>query len=436
MARPADNHAHMPTPLIHRFPSGLQALLMPLPNAVTASVSVFVRSGSVHEPRALNGIGHVVEHMVFKGTRARTAHQINLDAERRGAEVNAHTDKDHSAFHMRGLPPHALDFLPMLADLLLAPTFPADELERERQVLLQEFAEDEDDPMATAYRLFDTACYGLHPLAQPAIGRRANIERFTRDDLAAWTARQFTAANTVVAAAGPLDAEAFLARVDAAFGGMTPGTPHAAPEPPAWRGGLKTRHMDAGQQAHLVLGFPLPALAADDPTGELLALALGEGMSSPLMHELREQRGLVYYAACAADLLDVAGELVIEASFGDQRLPEVLAAVVGLLQRLAQGFDAVDLERAQQQFALRLARGQERPGRVLEAAVLDLLALGRVRAPAERMAAAMAVDLPQLGAALQRALAAGAAAALAGSLPRGAGAQAREAFAGLLRAAD
>ncbi|MCB1995307.1 MAG: insulinase family protein, partial [Rhodoferax sp.] len=280
----------MPAPLIHRFPSGLQALLLPLPHAVTASVSVFVRSGSVHEPRALNGIGHVVEHMVFKGTQARTAHQINLDAERRGAEVNAHTDKDHSAFHMRGLPPHALEFLPMLADLLLAPTFPADELERERQVLLQEFAEDEDDPMATAYRLFDTACYGLHPLAQPAIGRRANIERFTRDDLVAWTTRQFTAANTVVAAAGPLDADAFLAAVGAAFGGMTPGAPHQAAEPPPWRGGLKTRHMDAGQQAHLLLGFPLPPLAADDPTGELLALALGEGMSSPLMHELREQR--------------------------------------------------------------------------------------------------------------------------------------------------
>ena len=142
----------MPAPLIHRFPSGLQALLLPLPHAVTASVSVFVRSGSVHEPRALNGIGHVVEHMVFKGTRSRTAHQLNLDAERRGAEVNAHTDKDHSAFHMRGLPPHALEFLPMLADLLLAPTFPADELERERQVLLQEFAEDEDDPMSASSR--------------------------------------------------------------------------------------------------------------------------------------------------------------------------------------------------------------------------------------------------------------------------------------------
>lgn len=423
----------MNAPLIHRYPTGLQALLLPLPQALTASVSVFVKSGSVHEPRRLAGIGHVVEHMVFKGTRRRDAHRINLDAERRGAEVNAHTDKDHSAFHMRGLPPHALDFVPMLAELLREPSFPADELERERQVLLQELAEDEDDPLATAYRLFDTACYGLHPLAQPAIGRRANIERFTRDELAAWTARQFSATHTVVAAAGPLDADAFFAAVEAAFGSMPAGAPHTVAAP-VWRGGVKARHIDAGQQAHLVLGFPLPPLAADDPAGELLALAFGEGMSSPLMHELREKRGLVYYAACAADLLDIAGELIVEASFGDKRLDAVLEAVAALLQQHAErGFAAVDLERAQQQFALRLARGQERPGRALETAVLDLLALGRVRSAGERLQAAQAVDADQLGAALQRALGAGVAAALAGSLPRGAGERARIAFAPWLR---
>jgi predicted Zn-dependent peptidase len=421
--------------LIHRLPSGLQALLLPLPQAVTASVSVFVRSGSVHEPRALSGIGHVVEHMVFKGTRRRSAQRINLDAERRGAEVNAHTDKDHSAFHMRGLPPDALGFVPMLAELLLEPTFPADELERERQVLLQEFAEDEDDPMAAAYRLFDTACYGLHPLAQPAIGRRANIERFTREDLAGWTARQFTAANTVVAAAGPIAPDAFFAAVEAAFGGMAPGVLHQV-DAPAWRGGLKSRRIDAGHQAHLVLGFPLPPLAADDPVGELMALAFGEGMSSPLMHELREQRGLVYYAACAADLMDIAGELVVEASFGDATFDETVAAVNALLQRQAQGVAAVDLERAQHQFALRLARGQERPGRLLEAAVLDLLALGRVREPADRLARAMVVTAEQLADGFRQALGAGAAAALAGSLPRGATAQARTLLGPLLRAAD
>lgn len=418
--------------LHHRFPSGLQALLLPLPNAVTASVSVFVRSGSMHEPRALNGIGHVVEHMVFKGTRRRSAHRINLDAERFGAEVNAHTDKDHSAFHMRGLPPHALGFVPMLAELLREPVFPADELERERQVLLQEFEEDEDDPMAAAYRLFDTACYGVHPLAQPAIGRRANIERFTRADLATWTAQRFTAASTIVAAAGPIDGEAFLAAVESAFDGMPAGEPMAV-EPPAWRGGLRSKRIDAGHQAHLVLGFPLPPLAADDPVGELMALAFGEGMSSPLMHELREQRGLVYYAACASDLLDVAGEWVVEASFGDRRLDEVVGALAGLLQRHADGVAADDLERARHQFALRLARGQERPGRALEAAVLDLMALGRVRPAGERLARAMDVDAAALSDGFRRALGAGAAAALAGQLPRGAGERTRSALSRWLR---
>jgi predicted Zn-dependent peptidase len=408
---------------LHTFPNGLRALALPLPNAVTASVSVFVRSGSMHESRALSGIGHVVEHMVFKGTRTRDAHRINLDAERRGAEVNAHTDKDHSAFHMRGLPSHAGDFVPMLAELVLTPTFPADELERERQVLLQEYAEDEDDPMATAFRLFDHACYGLHPLAQPAIGKRANIERFTHEDLARWAARQFTAANCVVAMAGPIDPAAFFAQVEAAFGAMPAGAPHVV-APPVWQGGLRTRRIDAGSQTHLVMGFPLPPLAADDPAGELAALAFGEGMSSPLMAELRERRGLVYYAACSADLLANAGEFVVEASFASDKLDEVLAAVTALLRQQAEAIAPVDLERALHQFALRLARGQERPGRLLEAAVLDLLALGRVRTPAERLAAVEAVEAERLRAAFETLLGAGVAAGLSGNLARGVSARA------------
>lgn len=416
----------------HTGPQGLRALALHLPHAVTASVSVFIRSGSMHEPRSLSGIGHVVEHMVFKGSATRDARRINLDAERLGAEVNAHTDKDHSAFHLRGLPAHALGFVPQLADLLLAPRFPADELERERQVLLQEYAEDEDDPMATAYRLFDHACYGLHPLAQPAIGRRAHIERFTRDDLAQWAQRQFTAANTVVAVAGPVDPDHFFAAVDAGFAAMPAGQPHEVPPPP-WHGGLRSRRLDSGSQAHLVLGGPLPPLAADDPLGEVAALAFGEGMSAPLMAELREQRGLVYYAACASDLLVNAGEFVVEASCGPKQLDEALSTVGVLLQRQAEAPDPADLDRARHQFALRLARQQERPGRLLESAVLDLMALGRVRSAAERLERVRAIDAQALRGAFERLLRPGLAVALAGHLPRGVGERARTALGGLLR---
>src|SRR5258705_2917526 len=138
-----------PTPdaVLTTLDNGVRVVVLPLPHLATASVSVFVRSGSQHESKRLNGISHVIEHMAFKGTRTRDCQQINLDAERLGAEVNAHTDKDHTAFHMRGHARDAETFIGMLGDIVQHSIFPDDELARERQVLLQEYAEDEDDPM-------------------------------------------------------------------------------------------------------------------------------------------------------------------------------------------------------------------------------------------------------------------------------------------------
>ena len=183
-----------------------------------------MRTGSAHEAARLNGISHVVEHMAFKGTRTRDCQRINLDAERLGAEVNAHTDKDHTAFHMRGLAQHAPRFVRMLGDIVRESTFPEDELERERRVILHEVADDEDDPLTIAFQLFDRACFGTHPAAQPVIGRRANIERFTRDDLLGYVQRQYSGANVVVGVAGDVDAaRACSPRREAAFGSLPRG---------------------------------------------------------------------------------------------------------------------------------------------------------------------------------------------------------------------
>jgi predicted Zn-dependent peptidase len=116
------------SPEVATLANGVRVVTLPLPQAETATVAVFVASGSAHESRADSGISHVVEHMVFKGTATRDARRINLDAERLGAEVNAHTDKDHTAFHMRGLGGDVPALVEMLGDLVLAPSFPADEL--------------------------------------------------------------------------------------------------------------------------------------------------------------------------------------------------------------------------------------------------------------------------------------------------------------------
>jgi len=414
--------SNIPTDTLHtRLNNGVHVVLHPLPQAATSTVAVFVNSGSAHEGPRLNGISHFVEHMVFKGTATRDARRINLDAERLGAEVNAHTDKDHTAFHMRGLPEHATQFIHMLAELVLQPQFPAEELERERQVLLQEHAEDEDDPVSAAFRLFDRACFGSHSAALPVIGPRRHIERFTRADLQAWVGQQYTAPNLVLGVAGPFDAagaQSLLRAAEAAFAQAPAGTLHTVP-PVVYEGGLATLRHGGSSQAHLVLGFPVPALAQDNPALRVAAAVFGDGMSSPLLDTLRERQGLAYHAACSADVLTVCGQFVVEASTAPEQFDALLSSVVQLLQTHAEHVDAVDLERAHNQLAVRWLRAQERPLQRLEATALDLYTHGRLRVPAQQLQALREVSAEQVRAGFEQMLAAGTAVAVTGAVPRG-----------------
>lgn len=406
------------SPHLHTLANGVRLLVVHLPQARTACVSLFLRSGSAHEPQRLAGISHLVEHMVFKGSATRNYRQINLDAERLGAEVNAHTDRDHTAYHMRGLGEHSAQFVRMLADIVLGAQFPADELVRERAVVLQEFAEYDDDPVATAFRLLDAASFGRHPAARPIIGRRASIQAIGRDDLVAYTRRQYTGCNTVLAVAGPLPPEALLAEVQAQFGAMPSGEPNQVAAAP-WQGGLRSKAMAGCSQTQVVLGFAIPPQPADDATSAVAATLLGEGMSSPLLDELREQRGLVYHAACSADVLDMCGQFIIEASLAPEHVDEYLREVTRLLARQAEQINPVDLERARNQLRVRQLRQLEQPHQLLEQLALDWLSVGRVRGPqqlAERLAA---VDAQAVRAAFERLIASGAALALTGRVARG-----------------
>jgi len=399
--------------------NGVRVVTIRLPHLDTVSASVFVRTGSRNESARLNGISHFVEHMAFKGTHTRSCQQIKLDAERLGAEVNAHTDKDHTAFHMHGLARHAGVLLAMLGDIVRNSTFPEAELERERQVILQEYIEDEDDPMSTAYKLFDKACFGVHPMAQAVIGTRRNIERLSRDDLLGYVQRQYTGANLVVGVAGNIDTDAIVAEVEAAFGSMSRGSDNRV-EPPPWVGGIKSRRQAGSSQTHVVLGFPIPALQDDHQPGVVAAALFGEGMSSPLMDRIRERRGLVYYAACSADVMDASGQFVIEASTAPEHLEAYFRELADLLAVHARSVDAVDLERARNQIAVRSLRGMERASRRLEDAAQDLFVHGRVRSREELMARVQAVSADEVREAFERMLAAPASVAIAGKLGRAA----------------
>ena len=401
------------------LPNGVRVVVMRLPHLATAAVSVFVKSGSEHESARENGISHFIEHMAFKGTRTRDCQRINLDAERLGAEVNAHTDKDHTAFHMRGHARDAAAFVRMLGDIVREGTFPEAELERERSVILHEFAEDDDDAMSTAFKLFDAACYGTHPAARPVIGSRANLRRFTRAELVRWVERQYTGVNTVVGIAGNVDVGDAIAAAEAAFGSMPQGAANRVASP-VFVGGVRARRLAGSSQAHLVIGYPIPSLADEHAAFVVAAALLGEGMSSPLLDRLRERRGLVYHADCWTDVRDGYGQFVIEASTAPRHLREAADEIAGLLAEHLGTTPRIGLERARNQSVVRSLLAQEAPEKRLEAAALDLFALGHVRSRDAVEQRIGAVRPAEVRAAFARMLDAGAAVGIAGSFARAA----------------
>ena len=286
-------------------------------------------------------------------------------------------------------------------------------------MILQEFLEDEDDALSTAFKLFDEASFGRHALAQPVIGRRRNIERFSRDELTGYVARQYTGSNLIVAVSGPVELQALAREVEAVFGDMPAGTPNLV-APPTWVGGVKSRRQPGSSQTHLVTGFPLPdRLDPLTATGVMAAAVLGEGMSSPLLDRVRERLGLVYYAGCSTDQSDLAGQFVLEASTTAEHLEACQDEIVALLQAQAERVSETDLLRARNQIAVRAVRQREGAQHRLETAALDLFALGRVRSGAEWLAALEAVDADAVRDCTRRMLAAPAAVAITGKVPTG-----------------
>jgi predicted Zn-dependent peptidase len=413
--------------VVVRLGNGVRVVAISLPHLGSVNVSVFVRSGSSHESRRLNGISHFVEHMAFKGTRTRSCQQINWDAERLGADVNAHTDKDHTAYHMRGLAADAPRFVAMLGDIVLASSFPDAELERERQVILHELTEDEEDVLSTADKLFDRLSFGSHAIAQPVIGTRLTIQHIGRDHLLDYVARQYTGANIVVGVAGRFDLDAIVAAAESAFAAVPAGSENRV-EPPAYLGGVASRAQPGYSQTHVVLGYPIASLREDHHPGMVAAALFGEGMSSPLMDEIRERRGLVYYASCAAELNELSGQFVVEASTAPAQLDEFLVEVRRLLVGQAERVAADDLERAKRQIAVRTLGTEERPAHRLEGAALDLLVHGRVRSRAETLARVEAIDADAVRRVFARMLEAPVALAIAGRVRKGASERARELF--------
>lgn len=275
------------------LPNGLRVASRQMPSIETAAVGLYAETGSRYEPARLNGLAHLYEHMVFKGAGGRSARDISETIEDVGGDLNAATDRDSTSFMASVMAEHVPLGLELISDMILRPHISDKELEREKDVVLQELGEARDTPNDIIFDDLQSAAFAEQPLGRSILGDEATIDAITVDDLHQWRTGQYRAGSLSLVAAGKVDHQRLVELAEQWFGELPSGNITDA-EPAAFTGGDRVGRTIC-DQAHLALGFCGPAqLDADYYAARLFCDAVGGGMSSRLFQQLREERGLAY----------------------------------------------------------------------------------------------------------------------------------------------
>ncbi|WP_309601494.1 pitrilysin family protein [Sphingomonas sp.] len=346
-----------------RLSNGLTVAIDPMPGARSASIGLYAAVGSRSEAAGKGGLAHLLEHMVFKGAGGRDARGIAEAIEDVGGSLNAWTARDQTVFHARTLPNDVGLALELIADLVRAPKLDADELEREKQVILSELGECLDAPDDLIHDHLFEAALGDQPLARPVLGREKSILALTRDDCLDWLATEYRPSRLVIAAAGAVDPDAILSLAGRLFGDLEAADPPAIPTA-AFVGGICSDRK-AAEQTHLAFALPgLPATHDDAPALALFSQAVGGGMSSRLFQELREERGMAYSIYSWTQGFADTGLFAVNLSTDKARAAEAMALARTCVSRAAEDLTDVELDRARAQveagiiMALETAQGR------------------------------------------------------------------------------
>ena len=273
--------------------NGLRVATRTMPGIETAAVGLYADTGSRYEPARLNGLAHLFEHMVFKGAGGRSAREISETIEDVGGDLNAATDRDSTSFMASVMAEHIPLGVELIADMINAPHFTDAELDREKDVVLQELGEARDTPNDIIFDDLQSAAFADQPLGRSVLGEEASIEAITAADLHAWRDLHYRAGGLSLVAAGKAEHDELVALAEQHFGDLAAGAGPAF-EPARFTGGVRVGRATC-DQAHLALGFAGPAqLDGDYYAARLFADAVGGGMSSRLFQQLREDRGLAY----------------------------------------------------------------------------------------------------------------------------------------------
>ena len=327
--------------------NGLRLLTESIPHVRSVSFGVWLTRGSRQEGAAWPGIAHFVEHMLFKGSENRSAEAIAQEADSIGGQMDASTGKENANYSIKVLDEQLPVAVDILSDVVLHPRFADDDVQREKNVILEEIKMVEDTPDDLVHELFLQRFWTGHPLSLPILGTRDSIEALTTQALRDYFAATYTSDNLIIAAAGNLEHAWVRDLVERAFGGTRTGRPQVDDGPPTDTALVHIRDKDL-EQSHICLGAgAYPQNHHERYAALVLNTVMGGSMSSRLFQNVREKRGLAYSVGSGLSAFRDAGLLSIYAGCSNDRVGEVIDVIMNELRQLAtQPIAATELQRA------------------------------------------------------------------------------------------
>ena len=389
---------------VTRLANGLRVATDRMDSVETVSLGVWADVGTRNESAEINGVSHLLEHMAFKGTARRSARAIAEEIEAVGGHLNAYTAREQTAYYARILAddlPLAVD---IIADILQHSTFDAEELARERAVVLQEIGQAEDTPDDIVFDHFQATAFPDQPMGRPVLGRAEIVGSMQGETIAQYMRRHYAPERLVLAAAGQVDHERLVELAKKSFNDLATSDAHS-PEPARYQGGENRSERDL-EQVHLVLGLPgVSYLDPDYYALGILSTLFGGGMSSRLFQEIREKRGLVYSIYSFNSAFRDGGIFGVYAGTGEKEAEEILPLVIEELRRLPATLRADELDRARAQARAGVLMARESTSNRAEQMAGQILVHGRPLTSEEIMRRIEAVDADQLGRVARRLMA-------------------------------
>ena len=318
-----------------KLPNGLTVISEQMQHIRSASIGVWLQTGSRDEDAEWNGISHFIEHMVFKGTSHRTAEEIARQVDSIGGNMDAFTAKECICFNVKVLDEHVPTALDILSDLVLNPVFDASDIARERGVILEEIKMDEDNPDYLVHEIFTQNFWKDHPLGKPILGTKETVKRFERQAVLDAYTHRFSPNNIILSAAGNLDHDRFVELVTKHFEDMKPMANGFHSSAPKIVSRIILRNKKALEQVQLCIGVPAHPIAHEKRhAGYILNTVLGGGMSSRLFQNIRERQGLAYSIYSDLNPYRDTGCLAVYAGTSLASAAKVVQSVVGEFRKL------------------------------------------------------------------------------------------------------